>query len=123
MALDPRRKFMRILVTGAAGFIGSHLAEHLAEAGHEVAGVDCFSDYYPLALKEIGVYHFVNKVGVDNYRFTFEPGAWYPMRGGGRHRCPVSDSQRPDGARSGRHRWYRSDSRCCVGCVGIRAGT
>jgi UDP-glucose 4-epimerase len=43
---------MRCLVTGAAGFIGSHLAERLVELGHEVVGVDCFLDYYPRAVKE-----------------------------------------------------------------------
>lgn len=43
---------MRYLVTGAAGFIGSHLAEALARDGHEVVGVDCFTDYYDQALKE-----------------------------------------------------------------------
>ena len=43
---------MRVVVTGAAGFIGSHLAESLVADGHEVAGVDCFTDYYPRALKE-----------------------------------------------------------------------
>jgi nucleoside-diphosphate-sugar epimerase len=43
---------MRYLVTGAAGFIGSHLAEALVAAGHDVTGVDCFTDYYDQALKE-----------------------------------------------------------------------
>ena len=43
---------MRFVVTGAAGFIGSHLAEHLEVAGHDVVGVDCFTDYYDVALKE-----------------------------------------------------------------------
>lgn len=43
---------MRYAVTGAAGFIGSHLAEALAGAGHEVVGIDCFTDYYDPALKE-----------------------------------------------------------------------
>jgi len=43
---------MKILVTGAAGFIGSHLAEGLLEAGHEVVGVDNFNGYYERALKE-----------------------------------------------------------------------
>jgi nucleoside-diphosphate-sugar epimerase len=43
---------MRYVVTGAAGFIGSHLAESLRDAGHEVLGIDCFTDYYDPALKE-----------------------------------------------------------------------
>ena len=42
---------MRYLVTGAAGFIGSHLAEALATAGHEVVGLDCLTDYYDTSLK------------------------------------------------------------------------
>lgn len=45
--------FMRILVTGAAGFIGSHTAERLAEMGHEVIGIDNYSEYYDVALKEL----------------------------------------------------------------------
>jgi UDP-glucuronate 4-epimerase len=43
---------VRYVVTGAAGFIGSHLAEALAVRGHEVVGIDCFTDYYDVALKE-----------------------------------------------------------------------
>jgi nucleoside-diphosphate-sugar epimerase len=43
---------MRCLITGVAGFIGSHLAERLLADGHEVVGVDAFVDYYPRALKE-----------------------------------------------------------------------
>src|SRR3989475_12146417 len=43
---------MKYVVTGAAGFIGSQLAEKLLEAGHEVVAVDCFTDYYDQALKE-----------------------------------------------------------------------
>jgi nucleoside-diphosphate-sugar epimerase len=43
---------MRCLVTGAAGFIGSHLTERLIADGHEVIGVDAFIDYYPRTLKE-----------------------------------------------------------------------
>jgi UDP-glucuronate 4-epimerase len=43
---------MRYVVTGAAGFIGSHLAERLLADGHEVLGVDCFNDYYDPAEKE-----------------------------------------------------------------------
>jgi len=43
---------MRYLVTGSAGFIGSHLFEALRAEGHEVVGLDCFTDYYDPALKE-----------------------------------------------------------------------
>ena len=44
---------MRILVTGAAGFIASHLCEKLADLGHEVLGVDNFNDYYNPELKKL----------------------------------------------------------------------
>jgi UDP-glucuronate 4-epimerase len=43
---------MRFVVTGAAGFIGSHLTEALLAHGHEVVAVDCFTDYYDPDLKE-----------------------------------------------------------------------
>jgi UDP-glucuronate 4-epimerase len=42
---------MKVLVTGAAGFIGSHLAEKLAQRGDEVVGLDNFNDYYDPAKK------------------------------------------------------------------------
>ncbi|HPS02646.1 MAG TPA: NAD-dependent epimerase/dehydratase family protein, partial [Candidatus Sumerlaeota bacterium] len=42
---------MKILVTGAAGFVGSHLAERLTGLGHTVVGLDAFNDYYARALK------------------------------------------------------------------------
>ncbi len=44
---------MKILVTGAAGFIGSHLSETLAEMGHEVIGIDNFNTYYAPELKRL----------------------------------------------------------------------
>jgi nucleoside-diphosphate-sugar epimerase len=40
-----------MIVTGVAGFIGSHLAEALVERGHEVVGIDCFTPTYPPAEK------------------------------------------------------------------------
>ncbi|MCA1669021.1 MAG: NAD-dependent epimerase/dehydratase family protein, partial [Thermomicrobia bacterium] len=43
---------MRCLVTGAAGFIGSHLSEALVAAGHRVVGIDAFIPSYPRAVKE-----------------------------------------------------------------------
>jgi nucleoside-diphosphate-sugar epimerase len=42
---------VRALVTGAAGFIGSHLTEALLDRNAEVTGIDCFTDYYPRAIK------------------------------------------------------------------------
>jgi UDP-glucose 4-epimerase len=43
---------VRYVVTGAAGFIGSHLAEALLHEGHDVIGVDSFTDYYERSRKE-----------------------------------------------------------------------
>ena len=43
---------MKALVTGVAGFIGSHLAGSLLDNGAAVIGLDCFTDYYPRAIKE-----------------------------------------------------------------------
>src|ERR1700736_5843427 len=42
---------MFILVTGCAGFIGSHLCELLLDAGHEITGIDALTDYYDPQLK------------------------------------------------------------------------
>jgi len=41
----------KFLITGAAGFIGSHLSERLLKDGHQVVGVDCFIPYYDPAIK------------------------------------------------------------------------
>ncbi|HET7035660.1 MAG TPA: NAD-dependent epimerase/dehydratase family protein [Thermomicrobiaceae bacterium] len=43
---------MRALVTGCAGFVGSHLSERLLQDGYEVVGIDCFTDYYDREIKE-----------------------------------------------------------------------
>lgn len=86
---------MRYLVTGAAGFIGSHLAEALVARGHDVVGVDSFTDYYDPALKEEnaagldvarldlaeqeleldgidGVFHLAGQPGVRSFGDVFE---------------------------------------------------
>jgi len=46
---------MRAVVTGAAGFIGSHLSERLLADGHQVVGIDNFSDYYSRTAKELNL--------------------------------------------------------------------
>ncbi|MCX2678548.1 NAD-dependent epimerase/dehydratase family protein [Galbibacter sp. EGI 63066] len=49
------KKNKRILITGCAGFIGSHTAEYFAAQGHEVYGIDNFSTYYDPQLKKMNV--------------------------------------------------------------------
>src|SRR5690606_25371442 len=44
---------MKILVTGAAGFIGSHTSERLKKLGHAVIALDNFSPYYDISLKQM----------------------------------------------------------------------
>lgn len=46
---------MKILITGVAGFIASHLAEKLTSLGHEVIGVDNFNPYYSRSLKDLNI--------------------------------------------------------------------
>src|SRR6266542_754232 len=92
---DTRLPRMKYVVTGAAGFIGSHLAEALSAGGHDVLGVDSFTDYYDPALKEEnaaaidvaridlaeddldldgvdGVFHFAGQPGVRSFGDVFD---------------------------------------------------
>ena len=55
---------MRIVVTGAAGFIGSTLAEALVADGHEVVGIDAFIPYYPRPMKEANLAGLLDAPGV-----------------------------------------------------------
>ena len=57
---------MHCLVTGVAGFVGSHVAERLLADGHTVRGIDSFTDYYSRSLKE----HNLKNVAASD-RFTF----------------------------------------------------
>jgi nucleoside-diphosphate-sugar epimerase len=59
---------MRILVTGAAGFIGSHLSEHLVDRGHRVIGIDNMNHYYSPELKYQNMWS-VSGRGIDFYTF------------------------------------------------------
>ena len=54
---------MKILVTGVAGAIGSHLAERLLELGHEVVGIDSLTPYYSLDIKRINAKDVESKGG------------------------------------------------------------
>lgn len=58
---------MQAFVTGVAGFIGSTLAERLLADGADVIGLDCFTDYYPRAIKERNL---ANLVGRPAFRFV-----------------------------------------------------
>jgi len=65
---------MKILITGIAGFIGSHLAERLHEMNHQVIGLDNFSSYYDVSLKrenaqvlkELGIHVFEMDLRIDD---------------------------------------------------------
>jgi len=58
---------MKALVTGVAGFIGSHLSSTLLDRGVPVTGVDCFTDYYPRAIKQANLDVVLNRPG---FRFV-----------------------------------------------------
>lgn len=57
---------MNVLVTGAAGFIGSHLTAALLARGARVTGLDCFTDYYPRRIKDANL-----AVNAEHPNFTF----------------------------------------------------
>jgi nucleoside-diphosphate-sugar epimerase len=58
---------MRALVTGTAGFIGSHLTGLLLDRGAQVTGIDCFTDYYARSIKEANLAH---SLGREGFRFV-----------------------------------------------------
>jgi UDP-glucuronate 4-epimerase len=63
---------MRYLVTGSAGFIGFHVANRLLDEGHEVLGLDGFTDYYDVALKEARNAKLETRNGFQCHRIMLE---------------------------------------------------
>lgn len=63
---------MRILITGAAGFIGSTLSHRLLDAGHEVLGFDNLNDYYDPALKLARLERLTSRVGFQFVKASLE---------------------------------------------------
>ena len=59
---------MRVLVTGSAGFIGSHLSQKILDDGHQVVGIDNLNDYYDVALKEARLARLTPQTGFVNAR-------------------------------------------------------
>ena len=59
---------MNILITGGAGFIGSHLSEKIIGLGHRVICIDNFNDYYDPAIKELNLKNIVDDKNFTLYR-------------------------------------------------------
>ena len=57
---------MKSIVTGCAGFIGSHLVERLLKDGHHVVGIDCFTANYDKSIKKKNMQNFINS---ENFHF------------------------------------------------------
>lgn len=76
---------MIALVTGAAGFIGSHLAERLLARGASVVGIDCFTDYYARELKEANLAALRTHPGFRFVETTIQAADWPALLPGVTH--------------------------------------
>ena len=131
---------MKAVVTGAAGFIGSHLSAALLESGAAVTGIDCFTDYYARPLKEANLATLTGPPGIHassrppcrsstsgqliagvNPRFSPGGPGWRPEELGTRFRRLYKEQCRGDSAAArsaGRH--ADPEIRICVELVGLR---
>ncbi len=67
MKPTPAQPFSRVLITGAAGFIGSHLVDRCLASGAQVVGVDCLDDFYEPTIKRANL-----EVALTNPNFQFQ---------------------------------------------------
>jgi UDP-glucose 4-epimerase len=76
---------MKALVTGVAGFIGSHLSAALLDSGASVTGIDCFTDYYPRPLKEANLATVKDRPGFTFIEAALQDIDLKPVLGGVTH--------------------------------------
>jgi UDP-glucuronate 4-epimerase len=72
----------RYVVTGCAGFLGSHLTETLLRRGDDVIGIDAFTDYYPRGLKESNIAEAQGQLGLSITEVDLSEGALAPLLDG-----------------------------------------
>jgi UDP-glucuronate 4-epimerase len=70
------------VVTGCAGFLGSHLTETLLRRGDDVIGIDAFTDYYPRGLKESNIAEAQGQLGLSITEVDLSEGALAPLLDG-----------------------------------------
>jgi nucleoside-diphosphate-sugar epimerase len=73
---------MRVLITGVAGFVGSHLAEAMLDRGDEVVGVDAFIDYYPRPVKEANLAGLTQRPGFEFHELDLRTDPIRPLLDG-----------------------------------------
>ncbi len=96
---------LRFIVTGAAGFVGSHLSRQLRHQGHDVIGIDAFRDYYSVELKSLRVSELLGEINfrnidllnfdlIDNLIQKFNPHSIFHLAAQPGVRLPIDKSER-----------------------------